>query len=336
MSGSTGGVEPGSLYVVATPIGHLSDIGGRAADVLRGVDLVAAEDTRTTRVLLDHLGAHPETMSAHRHNERAAAQRIVQALGEGRSVALVSDAGTPAVSDPGARIVDEVRAAGHRVVPVPGPSAPLALISASGLVEGPFHFEGFLPSRARARDARLAQLAQMPHPYVLFEAPHRIAQTLSAIARLAGTGRRIAIGRELTKRFEEIHVCDVEDALAWVEADGNRLRGEYVLVVAPASETAVGPDEAAPGAAEVDVDALLAELLAEMPLSRAVRLAGRVTRLPRRKLYAMALAAAHRIGGGGGEGEDEGEGEGESGGESGGGGGGGGGTEVRHRQDDAE
>ncbi|MCD6674163.1 MAG: 16S rRNA (cytidine(1402)-2'-O)-methyltransferase [Burkholderiaceae bacterium] len=302
MSGSTGGVEPGSLYVVATPIGHLSDIGGRAADVLRRVDLVAAEDTRTTRVLLDHLGAHPQTMPAHRHNERAAAQRIVEALAAGRSVALVSDAGTPAVSDPGARIVDDVRAAGHRVVPVPGPSAPLALISASGLVEGPFHFEGFLPSRARARDERLAQLAQMPHPFVLFEAPHRIAQTLSALARVAGTGRRIAIGRELTKRFEEIHVCDVADAPDWLGADENRLRGEYVLVVATASRPADdGDDAAAPSAAEVDVRALLSELLAEMPLSRAVRLAGRVTALPRRKLYAMALAAAREVGGEGGE-----------------------------------
>ncbi len=309
MSGSTGGMEPGSLYVVATPIGHLSDIGGRAADVLRRVDLVAAEDTRTTRVLLDHLGAHPQTMPAHRHNERAAAQRIVEALAAGRSVALVSDAGTPAVSDPGARIVDDVRAAGHRVVPVPGPSAPLALISASGLVEGPFHFEGFLPSRARARDERLAQLAQMPHPFVLFEAPHRTEQTLSALARVVGTGRRIAIGRELTKRFEEIHVCDVADALDWLGADENRLRGEYVLVVAAASRPADdGDDAAASSVAEVDVRALLSELLAEMPLSRAVRLAGRVTALPRRKLYAMALAAAREVGAEGSE-EERGSGD---------------------------
>jgi len=296
MSGSTGSVEPGSLYVVATPIGHLSDIGGRAAEVLREVDLVAAEDTRTTRVLLEHLGAHPQTMSAHRHNERAAAQRIVEALGAGRSVALVSDAGTPAVSDPGARIVDDVRRAGHRVVPVPGPSAPLALVSASGLVEGPFHFEGFLPSRAKARDARLAQLARMPHPFVLFEAPHRIAQTLAAIARASSAGSRIAIGRELTKRYEEIHVCDVADAPAWLDADENRLRGEYVLVVAPAPAPAVDDGHVAPGSAEVDVAALLSELLAEIPLSRAVRLAGRVTSVPRRTLYAMALAAAHRVG----------------------------------------
>lgn len=295
MSGSTDGVEPGSLYVVATPIGHLSDIGGRAAEVLRTVDLVAAEDTRTTRVLLDHLGARPQTMSAHRHNERQAAQRIVEALVAGRSVALVSDAGTPAISDPGARIVDSVHAAGHRVIPVPGPSAPVALISASGLVEGPFHFEGFLPSRARARDQRLAQLTQMPHPFVLFEAPHRIAQTLEAIARIGGAGQRLAIGRELTKRFEEIHVCDAGDALAWLASDPNRQRGEYVLVVAPAARPTQEDDaETAPATVRIDAGALLTGLLAEMPLSGAVRLAGRLTGLQRRKLYAMALAATGR------------------------------------------
>lgn len=293
MSGPTHGVEPGSLYVVATPIGHLSDLGGRAAEVLRAVDLVAAEDTRTTRVLLEHIGARPRTISAHRHNENAAAQRIVDALAEGRSVALVSDAGTPGVSDPGARIVAIVRAAGHRVVPVPGPSAPIALISASGLVEGPFHFEGFLPTRAKARDERLAALARLAHPFVLFEAPHRIGQTLSAIARLCGSHRRVAIGRELTKRFEEIHVCAAADAPAWFEADANRTRGEYVLVVgAPAPEAESG-DEAlsATSGVQVEVGTLLSELLAAMPLSSAVRIAGRVTGLPRRGLYAMALAA---------------------------------------------
>lgn len=296
MSGPTGGVEPGSLYVVATPIGHLSDIGGRAAEVLRAVDVVAAEDTRTTRVLLEHLGAHPRTIAAHRHNEREAAQRIVAALAEGRSVALVSDAGTPAVSDPGARIVDDVRAAGHRVVPIPGPSAPIALISASGLVEGPFHFEGFLPARAKARDERLAALARLPHPFVLFEAPHRIGATLAAIARLCGPGRRIAIGRELTKRFEEIHVCAAADALEWLDADPNRSRGEYVLVVAAADSASAADDASGSDTSvRVDVSALLSELLAAMPLSQAVRLAGRVTSLPRRQLYAMAQAAARRL-----------------------------------------
>ncbi|HEY0877803.1 MAG TPA: 16S rRNA (cytidine(1402)-2'-O)-methyltransferase [Zeimonas sp.] len=296
MSGSTGVVEPGSLYVVATPIGHLSDIGGRAAEVLRAVDLVAAEDTRTTRVLLDHIGARARTLAAHRHNEREAARTIVAALAEGRAVALVSDAGTPAVSDPGARIVDDVRTAGHRVVPVPGPSAPLALISASGLVEGAFHFEGFLPARAKARDARLAELTRVPHPFVLFEAPHRIGETLDAIARIVGADRRIAIGRELTKRFEEIHVCPAGDAPGWFAADPNRSRGEYVLVVAAQQAKPVGEEETSARArtAQVEVDALVSELLAAMPLSQAVRVAERLTGLPRRKLYAMALATTRQ------------------------------------------
>ncbi len=303
MTDPADGVAPGSLYVVATPIGHLSDLGGRAAEVLRAVDVVAAEDTRTTRVLLDHVGSRARTIAAHRHNEREAAQRIAATLASGASVALVSDAGTPAISDPGARIVDAVRAAGHRVVPIPGPSAPIALLSASGLVEGPFHFEGFLPARPKAGETRLKALARMPHPFVLFEAPHRIARTLPAIAQACGADRRIAIGRELTKRFEEIHVCRAGDAARWLQDDPNRLRGEYVLVVAAPGTHASAQDSATGAAgedettraAQVDVDALLSALLAEMPLSRAVRLAGRVTRLPHRVLYAKALAAARDL-----------------------------------------
>ncbi|MBX3591872.1 MAG: rRNA small subunit methyltransferase 1, partial [Burkholderiaceae bacterium] len=143
--------EVGTLYVVATPIGHLSDLGARAAEVLRSVDVVAAEDTRTSRVLLERVGSHARPLAAHRHNEREAGEKIVALLAQGRRVALVTDAGTPAVSDPGSRIVAMARRAGFRVVPIPGPSAPIALLSACGLVEGPFHFEGFLPTRTRAR-----------------------------------------------------------------------------------------------------------------------------------------------------------------------------------------
>lgn len=285
----------GSLYVVATPIGHLSDLGARAAEVLRGVDVVAAEDTRTTRTLLAHVGSKARTIAAHHHNEREAGARIVALLDEGRSVALVSDAGTPAVSDPGAKIVAAVRDAGHRVVPIPGPSAPIALLSASGLVEGPFHFEGFLPPRAGARDARLSELARMPHAFVLFEAPHRIARTLPAIALACGAQRRIAIGRELTKRFEEIHVCRAGDAAQWLSADANRERGEYVLVVAPpetdADSHGDGVSVESPGTATttVEIASLLSALLEELPPSRAVRVAERVTGVAHRTLYRMAL-----------------------------------------------
>ncbi|MCO5107926.1 MAG: 16S rRNA (cytidine(1402)-2'-O)-methyltransferase [Burkholderiaceae bacterium] len=303
--------EAGTLYVVATPIGHLSDLGARAAEVLRGVDVVAAEDTRTSRVLLDRVGSRARPMAAHRHNEREAGEKIVALLAEGRRVALVSDAGTPAVSDPGARIVAMALRAGFRVVPIPGPSAPIALLSACGLVEGPFHFEGFLPTRAKARDARLAELARMPHAFVLFEAPHRIAQTLAAIAVACGGARWIALGRELTKRFEEIHVCRAGEACAWLAADPNRERGEYVLVVAaPDHDTqpagaggaaqgrsspaaAAAPPEG-PATASVDVVALLDALLEEMPVSRAVKVAERATGLPHRALYRLALASAQR------------------------------------------
>lgn len=322
-AGFAAGPPLGSLYVVATPIGHLSDIGARAAEVLRTVDVVAAEDTRTSRVLLDRVGSHARPMAAHRHNEREAGERIVALLSQGRSVALVSDAGTPAVSDPGARIVAMVLRAGHRVVPVPGPSAPMALLSACGLVEGPFHFEGFLPTRPKALAARLSMLARMPHPFVLFEAPHRIARTLPAIAAACGDARWIALGRELTKRFEEIHVCRAVDAPAWLAADPNRERGEYVLVVAAPDydplraatppdakgdegrgaagaarrASAVAPPEVGPAGPEVvpvGVAALLAALLDTLPLSRAVKVAQRATGLPHRALYRMALESTQR------------------------------------------
>lgn len=285
-------VRPGSLYVVATPIGHLSDLGARAADVLRAVDIVAAEDTRTTRVLLEHLGAHPQMLSAHRHNEVEAAQRIIDALAAGHSVALTSDAGTPAISDPGARLVDRVRGAGHPVVPIPGPCAPVVLISACGLVEGPFHFEGFLPSATKARDERLTALARQTLPFVLFEAPHRIEATLDAIARLCNPSRRIAIGRELTKRFEEIGVCTVADAPAWLRADANRQRGELVLVVgAEPARASTTTKELAPDAqVTIDVGALMTELQQSLSPAQAARTASRLTGLPREQLYALATS----------------------------------------------
>jgi len=274
----------GTLYVVATPIGNLSDLSERMILTLREVDWVAAEDTRTTRVLLDRAGSSARTLAAHRHNERASAERVAELLAQGRRIALVSDAGTPAVSDPGCRIVSAALDAGARVVPIPGPSAAIAMVSASGLVEGPFHFEGFLPSRPRARDERLAALARLAWPFVLFEAPHRIAATLPAIAERCGADRLVAIGRELTKRFEEVHRCAVGEAADWVAADPNRLRGEYVLVVAGAGETE-GEE-----AAGLDPRRLLEALLQELPPSRAVKVATRATGLPHRELYQLALS----------------------------------------------
>ncbi|MFA7665595.1 MAG: 16S rRNA (cytidine(1402)-2'-O)-methyltransferase [Burkholderiaceae bacterium] len=273
----------GALYVVATPIGNLSDLSERTIAVLREVAWVAAEDTRTTRLLLDRAGSTARMLAAHQHNERAAAERIVALLGQGHPVALVSDAGTPAVSDPGCRIVSAVLDAGLQVVPIPGPSAAIAMVSASGLVDGPFHFEGFLPTRPKARDARLATLARLEHPFVVFEAPHRIAATLPAIAAHCGSQRRIALGRELTKRFEEVFRCPAGNAADWLAADPNRLRGEYVLVVdgAPATDAAEQTG--------IDVRALLTALLEVMPTSQAVKIAMRATGRAHRELYRLAL-----------------------------------------------
>lgn len=281
--GRAGAEGFGTLYVVATPIGNLSDLSERMIQALREADWVAAEDTRTTRVLLDRAGSSARMLAAHRHNERASAERVLALLAQGQRVALVSDAGTPAVSDPGCRIVSAALDAGAPVVPIPGPSAAIAMVSASGLVEGPFHFEGFLPSRPRARDERLATLARMAWPFVLFEAPHRIAATLPAIAGQCGPGRQVALGRELTKKFEEVHRCPAGEAAAWLAADANRQRGEYVLVVAGTGEAA---EEAAAG---LDPRRLLAALLEELPPSRAVKVATRATGLPHRELYQMAL-----------------------------------------------
>lgn len=281
------------LYVVATPIGHLSDLSPRAAETLRSVDVVAAEDTRVTRVLLRHVGSAAKTIAAHEHNQRAAADAVLEHLRAGRSVALVSDAGTPAISDPGNLIVAAVHEAGFVVEPIPGPSAVVALLSAAGLSEAPFLFEGFLPARPKARDARLAAVADAADAagalLVLYEAPHRIAATLQALAlRFGGEQRLVAIGRELTKTFEEIWRGPAADAPAWLAARAERSRGEFVIAIDRRTPDDAQRDSAA--AAAIDARTLLAELLQELPTSRAVRLAQRLTGLPHRELYASALA----------------------------------------------
>ena len=307
---TTQAVEPGALYVVATPIGHLGDVSARASRVLREVDMVAAEDTRVTAPLLVRLASRARLLAAHQHNEASVAERIVAMLGENKSVALVSDAGTPGVSDPGARIVSAALEAGFRVIPVPGPSALTALASASGLIEGAFRFEGFLPARPRQRTERLRQLAQSDCPIVLFESPHRIEATIAAIVEQLGTDRWIVLGRELTKKFEEIHRCTSGQALAWLKDDPMRLKGEYGLIVAPAGFALPGArsdrdgattnpagGEAADPAAEpvtlsLDLDQLLGALVAELGPSRATRLIERMAGRPHREVYARALRLA--------------------------------------------
>jgi 16S rRNA (cytidine1402-2'-O)-methyltransferase len=277
--------DPGTLYVVATPLGNLRDVTLRALDILASVDMIAAEDTRVTAKLLARHGIAARALSVHQHNEARRAGAIVALLAEGKSVALVSDAGTPAVSDPGARLVRAVTDAGHPVVPVPGPSAAVAALSASGVEANQWLFCGFLPARAAARQAELERLRDAPCALVFYEAPHRIAATLAALAAALDAEREIVIARELTKRFESIHRCRLADAPAWLAADADRARGEFVLIVdTPPPSESDGADAAR--------DRTLSVLLAELPLAQAVRLAAGLTGLPRNELYARALTLA--------------------------------------------
>jgi 16S rRNA (cytidine1402-2'-O)-methyltransferase len=270
-----------ALYVVATPLGNLRDITLRALDILASVDVIAAEDTRVTSKLLARHGIATRMLSLHAHNERRRAAEIVSLLGSGKSVALVSDAGTPAVSDPGAALVRAVAQAGYVVVPVPGPSAVIAALSASGIAAPQWLFCGFLPAAATARRAALTRLSDYPGALVFYEAPHRIAATLDALVAVLGPERGLVVARELTKRFETIHRCRLDEAPAWLAADTDRARGEFVLIVDAPGATIQAGDDAH--------DRMLSTLLAELPVAQAVRLAVKLTGAPRNRLYERAL-----------------------------------------------
>jgi 16S rRNA (cytidine1402-2'-O)-methyltransferase len=240
------------LYVVATPIGNLADASPRAVETLRSADLVACEDTRTTRKLLTHYGIAARTVALHEHNERAAAKGLIDALRQGKNVALVSDAGTPALADPGAFLVAEAHRAGIRVSPLPGPSAAAAAISASGFAAGRFLFAGFLPVRAGERRKALEAL-DVPWPIVLYEAPHRIRETMTDLLARFGAEREIVIARELSKKFEEVARLPLASASGWLDARAEREQGEFVLVLAPGAERA---------AESIDAERVLDVLLA--------------------------------------------------------------------------
>lgn len=275
---------PGALYVVATPIGNLADITLRAVHLLARVDAVACEDTRVGGQLLAHLGLHKPLLALHAHNEQAASAAVLARLAAGESVALVSDAGTPAVSDPGAVLVAAATAAGHPVVPLPGPSSALAALSAAGDVGGQgFRFIGFLPAKGAERSAALAGALADSGTLVLFEAPHRIATLLGELAAQAGS-RRLTLARELTKQFETIVTLSAGQAPAWLAADANRSRGEFVLVLHALPAAAAG--EGLPPVAL----ATLRLLLRELPLKQAVALAAQISGAPRNALYQQALA----------------------------------------------
>jgi len=282
------GVAEPALYVVATPIGNLQDITLRALDTLKSVDVIAAEDTRVSRKLLGHFGIQADLISAHEHNEREVSQRLVALLSHGKSVALISDAGTPAISDPGALAVEQVRAAGFRVVSIPGASAITTAIAAAGLPCASFCFHGFLPARKGDREKVLTELRGQPELQVFYEAPHRMVESVASMAAIFGSNRRIGIARELTKLFEQVHVCRLDEALGWLEQSENHRRGEFVLLVEGCSE--------ADGQGESDSQRVLMILLRELPLKQAVELAAEIAGTKKNALYEKALRLKKEMG----------------------------------------
>jgi 16S rRNA (cytidine1402-2'-O)-methyltransferase len=270
-----------ALYVVATPIGNLGDITLRALDILQRVDRVAAEDTRVSGQLLAHFNISKPLVSVREHNERAAADSVIARIVAGDAVAYVSDAGTPAVSDPGARLVAAVRAAGLRVVPIPGVSAVTAALSVAGLESGQWLFHGFLPPKSGARCRQLQALAALPGALVFYEAPHRIEETLADMAAVLDSRRQVTLARELTKRFETVVTMPLREASAWLAADPNNVRGEFVVVVHPPT-TDVAVDAEAMRVLEI--------LQGALPPTLAAKLASQITGRSKAELYRMSLA----------------------------------------------
>ena len=271
----------GALYIVATPIGNVADITVRALHVLGLVDRVAAEDTRNTSQLLSRYGISKPTIAVHEHNERSAAEHVIAHLRNGERIACVSDAGTPGISDPGAKLVDAVREAGFPVIPLPGASALTTALSVAGAWVHTFSFIGFLATKPKQRETQLQSLLTHTPALVFYEAPHRIVETVQALARAFGGERQLLIARELTKLHESIHRCTLAEGPTWLAGDANRQRGEFVLVVEGAPQQAADDDAH---------DALLATLLEELSVSSAARLAATLTGASRNALYTRALA----------------------------------------------
>lgn len=270
-------MEP-ALYIVATPIGNLGDMSSRARSVLAGVSVIAAEDTRRTGQLLNHEGIDTPMVAYHEHSPASVAASIVERIANGEAVALVSDAGTPTISDPGYRLVRDVQDRGLVVVPIPGPCAAIVALSAAGLPSDRFAFEGFLPSKTQARKRRLEALSSAAATLIFYEAPHRLIACIEDLVQAMGPEREAAIGRELTKRFETVRRGRLDELAAWVGSDADQTRGELVVMVAPA-----------PGGAAVTLDTELATLLRgmaeHMPPRKAAKLLSAYSGIASRELY---------------------------------------------------
>lgn len=269
-----------ALYVVATPLGNLGDMTARALSCLRQADVIACEDTRHSRPLLDHFGIAASCISLHEHNEAEASQKLLALLADGKRVALITDAGSPGISDPGARAVAAVHAAGYRVVPLPGASAVVTLLSVAGLMDPRFFFVGFLPPKLAARRSVLESLRSVPASLVFYEAPHRIAEMLEDLVAVLECQRTVVIGRELTKRFEEVARMPLGEVMTWLKADNNRERGEFVVAVS-------GPPPS--NGLDAETERVLKILLEDMPLKQATRLAAAITGHGKNELYTRAL-----------------------------------------------
>jgi 16S rRNA (cytidine1402-2'-O)-methyltransferase len=271
----------GILYIVATPIGNLQDMSLRAIEILKSVASIVAEDTRHSQQLLQHFSINTPVLALHEHNERERTQQLLQRLQQGEDLALISDAGTPLISDPGYYLVRELQLAGMKVVPIPGACAAIAALSAAGLATDRFIFEGFLPAKAGAREHRLTELCDENRTVIFYEAPHRVLDTLQAMLLVYGPGRRVVLARELTKLFETIKSAPLAELVEWVSADPNQQRGEIVILVEGLKEVA--------DAVLQEMRRILTTLLADLPLKQAVELTTKITGIKKNEVYALAL-----------------------------------------------
>lgn len=278
--------EPGTLYIVATPIGNLEDLSPRAQRILSAVDLILAEDTRHSARLLNAFDIRTRTLAFHENNEERMTGRIISRLAAGSSVALIADAGTPLISDPGFKLVRQAHAQNIPVSPVPGPAALIAALSAAGVAPGKFLFEGFAPARAEARRKRMAALAGVAHTLVFYEAPHRIKAFLADAATIFGAGREASIARELTKKFETIRQGTLGGLIEWMDRDPDQGRGEFVVIIAGAGEEHSDVAE---------LTALLKVLLKSLSLKQAVQIATELSGAPRNEIYDLAVSLQDKV-----------------------------------------